>query len=190
MIQEKWFYTPIWYDYFQEDFSIAANKCLELRDSGFPNRKLSNIGGWQSDNFNLLDFPEFHIAHEIILACMEEVRISIHQQFKCILDNVWININEKGQYNAKHVHPNSTLSGALYLQCDENTGRIGFINNDSTKKHYPFNFYHEATIFSDYAYYMPKTGMAITFPAWAEHYVEESQSDIPRISIAYNMREV
>ena len=190
MIQEKWFYTPIWFDRFQGDFSVAANKCLELRDSGFPNRRLSNVGGWQSDNIDLLQFPEFNSAYEIILSCMEEVRVSIHHKFKLMIDNIWLNINEKGHYNNSHVHPNSTLAGVLYLQCDEDSGRIGFMNDNSVKKHYPFNFYHETTIFSDYAYYTPETGMSIVFPSWTDHFVEQSLSDIPRISIAYNLKEV
>lgn len=190
MIQQNWFVTPVWHSYFQEDFSIAANKCLDLRDSGYSNRKISNVGGWQSEDINLIDFDEFKSLYDIILTCIEEVGVSIHQKFKCRLDNVWININERGNYNNPHVHPSATLSGVIYLQADDNCGRLVFKNETSVKKHYPYHFYNESSVFSDYVYYTPVTGMSLIFPAWTDHYVEESNSDLPRISVAYNIRQI
>lgn len=190
MFQENWFATPIWYSYRQEDLSEAANKCMELKESGFPNRIMTNVGGWQSDHVNLFDFQEFRVVYDIISVCIQEVCMSVHSTFKCELHNVWININERDHYNCAHIHPGATLSGVLFLQCDENSGRIGFKNSESTKKHYPFDFYHETTVFSDYVYYTPKNGMSLIFPAWTEHFVETSHSDTPRISIAYNTKQV
>lgn len=185
---EQWFATPIWYEYTDLDVEPIKQKCLQLREDKFENRVLSNSGGWQSTDINLLDFPEFHDLHALIIRKINEASVQIHPDFRATLDNVWININELGSWNKKHFHPNATLAGTVYINTDDKTGNIVFYDH-TLRNHYPMKQVG-SPLFSDDVVYTPKNGMIVLFPAWLEHEVQISASHLPRISISFNIRQI
>jgi len=187
MIIERWWPTPIWTDNVHFDTSKVASKCLRLREEGFPNREFSNVGGWQSRDINLDAHEEFHIIRDIIKQKTKDVCASISETFVCRLGNIWVNINDRDCRNDIHRHPGSTISGTIYLQTDENCGNIVFYNVDSPMKHYTFLPGEKCNFFYDHVKYRPKNGMIIFFPSWLSHEVEPSGSDIPRISMSFNL---
>ena len=183
---EKWFHTPIWVDNLNFDTEKVAKKCLQLRESGYPSRKFSNIGGYQSCNINLTEHYEFLDIANLLDLKINELKDSINPNLIFRLSNAWININEKGCGNGKHVHPSSVFSGTIYVQTDDDTGDIVFFNDHSPIKHYPFQHWG-SDMFHDTVSYKPKNGMIILFPSWIPHSVQNSKSDIPRISISFNL---
>ena len=118
---------------------------------------------------------------------MKEVCNTISDEFTCKLSNIWANINDKDCGNRVHVHPNSSISGTIYLQTDENSGKIVFLNEDSPMKHYNFHAGDNSNLFYKNVSYQPKNGMIIFFPSWIPHYVETSRSEMPRISMSFNL---
>lgn len=186
---EKWFYTPIWFEYLDLDTSSIAKKCLELRAQDFSNRVKSNAGGWQSVDIELNNFQEFSIISEILDSKIEEFGKSLNPEYKFRLDNLWININEKGNFNIRHVHPISSFSGTIYIQVDDDTGKICFYDEYMTRKHYPVKFSNDS-VFHENVSYTPRNGMIIIFPAWTPHEVLPSESDMSRISMSFNIRQV
>jgi len=189
MNRENWFATPIWFERTSFDFETVAKKCLELRDSNYPNRKISNVDGWQSQDIKLNEYPELQIVHDIITQKIEEVAKDIAPNMGLLLDNVWININEKGSYNTEHVHPITAFSGTIYISVDENSGQIIFNNGQySPIKHYPFDSLN-SPLFWDYVHYNPVNGLILMFPAWLPHKVMPNESDITRISISFNVKQ-
>lgn len=184
---EKWFVTPIWYDYTQFDYAAAANRCLELSKT-YPNRVLSNAGGWQSSSIDLREYSEFHIIHNTICYKINEIAKQINQEGKLQLDNVWINLNYPGSSNLRHVHPVTAFSGTIYISVNERSGRIVFFG-DSPIIHYTFKN-KGCELFYDEVYYTPKNGMIVMFPAWVPHAVERNESDDTRISISFNVSQI
>lgn len=188
MQRENWFFTPVWFEYLNIDTKRIARKCLEMRANDYPNRKLSNVGGWQSEDICLNDFDEFKILDHILNEKIDELKNSINPNYTFTLDNVWININEKGDYNDRHVHPVTAFSGTVYIQTDENTGKLRFVNEFHPIKHYPVRL-NDSDLFHQNVTYTPKDGMIVIFPAWLPHEVLPSESDNSRISFAFNIKQ-
>jgi len=190
MNRENWWATPIWTTQNNIDCQSAANYCLELRKNNFPNRTRSNYGGWQSKDLILSDHAPLNDIFCLIKNGINDICADISQSFKCELNNIWININEKNNGNNEHVHPNSTFSGTIYLQTDKNTGNIIFKNPYFPIQHYNFVVPEDSNIFYQRVTYRPRNGMLIMFPAWMPHFVEPSNSDNSRISISFNINQL
>lgn len=183
---EKWFPTPIFFQHLQFDCKPVAEKCLELRKLGHSNGVVSNVGGWQSTNINLNDFEEFFIVRDVLASQIKILSTNLGAEL-CI-GNLWININDKGCYNVKHIHNACAFSGAIYIQTDETTGDITFYNDHSPINYYEFEP-NNSEIFHQKVTYKPKDGMVLFFPAWIPHSVEVSNSNKPRISMSFNLKQ-
>ncbi len=188
MIRENWFCTPIWFEQLNFDTVAVARKCLQLREEGHTNRVLSNVGGWQSTDITLAEHSEFHVIDDILCEKIDEFAESIGSDLFFRLDNIWININERGDYNGRHVHPVSSFSGTIYIQTDDNTGKIRFYNDYWMPKHYPVKL-DNTNLFCQHVNYTPRDGMIIIFPSWVPHEVLPSESDMTRISMSFNIRQ-
>ena len=149
---------------------------------------LSNRGGWQSpsDFYTLESFSEFR--NYILNNAFQSLT---HYNHRFELNNMWININRKGNYNTLHRHPNCILSGVFWVKASENCGKLKFDNpngfvetnlieytDDDVKKEH--NYYH---MFE----FTPREGIMILFPSHLQHLVEPNESDEDRISIAFNL---
>ena len=93
------------------------------RDEDPIGRELSNRGGWQSDQVNILQCKS---------ETLKKIIIDSLAGFKPMLEKVsmivegWTNINEPGNLNVKHVHPRCHLSGVLWIKTPKNCGNILF----------------------------------------------------------------
>jgi uncharacterized protein (TIGR02466 family) len=155
----------------------------------------SNRGGWQSPSyfFNHVNSsnqnPLFDKIRDYIFPHLNN---GIPYQWNFELINMWININQKGNYNVCHCHPSSLLSGVFWIKIPENSGNLEFINpnnyqeglltdtlpNDVATKH---NFFNTLIV-------SPREGSLIIFPSHIFHNVTENKCDEDRISIAFNLR--
>ena len=97
----------------------------------------------------------------------------------------WLNYTEKKQYHHKHSHPNSLVSGVLYLNSDEKFDRILFF-----KDTYPGIVFETKNynLWNSHSWYIPvKTGDIVMFPSSLTHMVETKEGDNTRISLAFNV---
>lgn len=182
------FLTPIWFKKLNLDLELIKKFCLDLKNDEFPNRVLSNAGGWQSVNINLNNYTELETFKEVLDIAIDEMSLTIHPEFRCRLDNVWININEKGNYNNTHVHPITAFAGTFYVQTPPDSGNI-VLFSETQKKHYPFNSLGSG-LFHEQVSITPEENSLVIFPSWIEHSVEPSNSDLPRISISFNLVQI
>ncbi len=103
------------------------------------------------------------------------------------LVNSWVNLHQKGDWAQVHNHYNSIITGVLYLDVNENTG--------------DFNVYRESHLFGPQLYFekrednrmnaekisfRPKNGDLYLFPANIKHDVSPNNSDLKRLSLAFN----
>ena len=106
---------------------------------------------------------------------------------KVIINNSWVNFQKNGSRLDKHCHPDSVVSGVIYLKTDINSSKIYFYNPNplvyflkvkETKK----NNY-------EYVYFKPEIGDLIIFPSWLIH---GSNNDInkskERIALSFNTK--
>lgn len=179
---DLWFPTPIWSSELSINLEKPISKCLEL-ETKLTSVKRSNVGGFQSDLIDWGTHKEFLECKEVIVnnlqKIIEEIKIGSVR-----LTSFWININRKGNFNKQHFHPQSFLSGCLYLKTPINSGKIIFKRPD-IMQHYASHL--ENPIFFLECFYDPCPGMLLLFPSWVGHYVEPNNSDEPRISISFNI---
>jgi len=162
---------------------------LEEENKG---RNVSNAGGYQSqmmdtENINILNF--YQEIYPVVQKYIAMFELSYLYHIK--LDSLWFNVNRKCNYNHTHSHPGSDISGVYYLNVPENSGKIVFVNPDTTVRHLPFyegpfdnyNQFNSSRFHFDLA-----DGLLILFPSHLDHYVEMNNSEKPRLSIAFNIK--
>lgn len=178
-----------------ENFDTFQSKLIEWiyqykkTDSGVV---ISNVGGWQSQSnfFEDATFAEYrkyiwdHV--EKIFQDLLEVGVS--------LDNMWINVNQKGNFNWPHVHPEAHFAGVFWIKCPKNSGSF-LIESPHSFDHwkalgsYKHNYKNEYYLTTNWQYEsFLMEGKIMTFPANLRHGVSVNNSDEDRISIAFNVR--
>jgi len=138
-----------------------------------------------SNNKYFLDQKELNFLKELIV---QDFNNYVKEVFKWNnyfkMTTSWIAKIEPGKNSHFHNHNNCMYSGILYLQTDENTGRIIF--NQFDLKRYQL----EPTEYNDYnsaeLSIQPKNKTMIYFPAEIFHKIEENKSNITRYSLAFN----
>ena len=195
MKQDLWFPTPIWLenDLFNksdlEQISLFV-KHVRNNDKG---RKLSNVGGWQSNILMYENYLQQNISflHDILFEKAKEAFLTLLSPLTLTSSSSWININSKGDWNHIHIHPGSLFSCVFYLT--DGSG-IKFIRPNGEMDFYlktvldsgngESKNYSDATY--DYIIYKPQRNTALFFPSFLKHGVEVNDSDNERISIAFN----
>ena len=151
---------------------------------------LSNMGGWQSQsNYN---------RHDNIL--LSTISKSLAPYFKSnIVDmskeihynNMWININKKGDYNATHDHPKCHMAGVFWTHSPGECGLLELQNPHSFSMGTEMMMYTEEFQKKSNAYpvYMfpPTEGSILLFPSCINHRVTVNESDGERVSSAFNL---
>ena len=149
-------------------------------------RTVSNIGGWQSQNLNLED-DELQSVIKSIVDVAKKVRteFSINEEF--FINNIWININGKSDFNRPHIHPQSIISGIIYIKTPENCGNLVFKNPNLAVGEFErlFNSFNNLT--ATYHEYRVEENSIYMFPSWLEHFVEPNRNNEERISMAFNI---
>ena len=158
------------------------------RDEDPVGRKVSNRGGWQSNEIDIQKCKS---------ETLKEVIIGSLSQFEPISQNVsmvvggWKNINGPGNFNCIHNHPRSHLSGVLWIKALKDSGNIVFTSPQLFNRFQELDSYTNQFKFNSNSYmtyYFPPTeGRLLIFPSNLDHEVEENKSDEDRISYSFNI---
>jgi len=148
-------------------------------------RKLSNVGGWQSDSIDeSLDFMSD--VEQVVTDIATHIHNISGVHGRAEINNYWFNINKKHDHNTSHTHPFSSLSACLYLKAPENCGAINFERPQLSGINDYADDPNEYT-WSRYTF-TPVDGTILFFPSTIRHYVAPNQSDHDRISVAFNFK--
>ena len=169
------------------DFLIEF--CYEMKRKNEKGVEFSNVGGWHSDN--LID--ETHTEFVKLKNKIEEAANLYHHEMQLKktynqkIDNIWININQKGHSNEWHIHAGAFLSGAFYLAKGETPIVFRHPFNDINEYYWkPFVIEKTNNVNSGGWTLDPEPNMLIIFPAWVYHKVSMNKEDIDRISFSFN----
>lgn len=110
------------------------------------------------------------------------------ENFKFYITGSWGTKHQKGNYAPQHKHKNSLISGCLYLQTDEKSGNINFVNKQSNflSETFSFEFTNNNLINAQLMTFIPKNADLYFFPSQIEHFVNPSNSSNDRYMIAFN----
>jgi len=148
----------------------------------------NNEGNTTSNN-------NYILKNEIFKQLKKELDLIIQDYFDkiiCPANNItpyitqsWLNYTETNQYHHKHEHPNSLVSGVLYINSDEQNDKIKFFNDSYRTLRLELKEYN---IWNSKSWWFPvKTGDIILFPSSLTHMVETKQGTNTRISLAFNV---
>lgn len=178
------FPTPVLASTFPRPFSEKEKKFfenIEVRE---------NIGNLTSLHRNVLGEPELHeiFTHlNMLVQDYAEVIFDPANDIDVYITQSWINVTYPGKYHHRHNHPNSIISGVLYLNAVKHKDRIHFYKDDysqisiKSKKH---NDWNSSTWWADVG-----VGDILLFPSSLTHdvgMVESNTARESRISLSFN----
>jgi uncharacterized protein (TIGR02466 family) len=178
------FATPLMTFDLGRDFTIEELNFINSQEMGF---SVGNEGSWNhrvledSSMVNLKKFAQDALNDYFIEiyspARPEEIRLKLTQS--------WTNITKHNENHHQHYHPNSIISGVLYINGDINNDEIVFTN---TKESRPWQIdVKEHNGYNSFLYHLPiTTGFMVLFPSNMFHGVPEKKDNNTRISLAFN----
>jgi uncharacterized protein (TIGR02466 family) len=160
---------------------------LKIEKKNNQGKKVSNIGGFQSKNYNVIDNKD--ILQDIFFNPAKEFieKLNPKKELKITLGGFWINSNLNNDYNLLHNHFGSAISGVYYLKVPKNSGCLVFQNGDLSKlSSNNFNYFDNENYYCRY-HIEPKKFDLYLFTSETFHYVEPNRSSEDRISVAFNL---
>ena len=137
------------------------------------------------NEYDIIKDDKFGVINDFVMKSIANYinGLNINYDFNCV--SGWFNVYGKNDFQEYHNHIDHTLSAIYFLKSDENknaklyfkrpfANRINDIKSDTN------------VIFDERHYYKPVPGSVIIFPASLEHCVERENSNITRITMAYN----
>ncbi len=175
-----------------DNFDDYKGKLIEQiyqeRDEDPIGRKISNRGGWQSNQITIQK-DRSELLKEIIINSVSKLPIS--EGVYAAVEG-WKNINEPGNFNVKHNHPRSNLSGVLWIKTPKDSGNLVFTSPNLFNRYeeldsYTKEFKYNSNSYMTY-YFRPIEGRLLIFPSSLEHEVKENKSNEDRISYSFNIK--
>ena len=152
----------------------------------------SNGGGWHSpDNiYFTYDNPLYHIVKSTLTNFFASSGLFI-ENVDFAITALWVNINKKGDFHYNHIHPNSDLSGVLWIKVPDKNSEIGFQSpNDYSQwrstQIYKSDFRDTIGLESSWSF-TPAEGNMLLFPSSILHKVLPNLSDEDRIATSFNL---
>ena len=191
MTVAKLFATPVQttnLDILDSSNSEIKQRCLQKKIES-TGRTLSNKGGWQSHDLNNTDLNTARFR-ELFFKIKEEVNVFF--EVMGIVDhgeyiNSWINVNNSGDFNNTHTHPNSIVSGVYYVSVPNDSGELVFTRpSDLTSWFYSSYSKEFNDVSKNFVIHTPVEKELVLFPSWLPHCVTANNSNTERISISFN----
>ena len=147
----------------------------------------SNESNTRSKERKLLDDPKMASLRKFVDASVasyfKEIYSPKHEVGLRITQS-WANYTKPGQCHHRHSHPNSFVSGVLYIKANKETDRIQFFKEGYQQIKLPvdqFNLYNSEN------WWLPiGTGQLILFPSSLTHMVPTLQGEDQRVSMSFN----
>jgi len=102
------------------------------------------------------------------------------------ISTMWINAQYQQSNHTAHTHPNSILSGCLYLSAPEGSQHIRFFDPRPQTSVLSLR----RAIVEDHVAHKPVEGRVLLWPSWLQHSTESwtsQQLEQPRISVGFNV---
>ena len=188
VFERLWWATPVWECPVEGiDNKSIAEYCYKVKQEK-PGVNISNRGGWHSGELITPIPSALEQLFNELTVFVNDVPQRYMGTSDLVLGNWWVNINGKHDYNMPHDHQNSVLSGTYYVQVpEENMGDLVLHRGDNAEFFLTSKVEKQPTMANAMSIPCPvKESMFYLFPSWVKHSVDRNESDLERISIAFN----
>jgi uncharacterized protein (TIGR02466 family) len=146
----------------------------------------NNMGNTTSENRYVFKDEALANLNEFAESCVEQYLKEVYapkHNVKLRITQSWLNYTKEGQHHHKHAHPNSLISGVLYLKADATKDKIYFFKDGYEQIKLPTEQFN---LFNSTSWWIPVTAEElILFPSSLTHMVQPVQGE-ERISLAFN----
>ncbi len=174
------FTTPLFVfsDFITEEERVKIYHSIK-KVNHFPHKAITG-NATSTHGQKVVDFLDREITDRIQSAldeCNDE-----YGGFSTKLDLIWSNIQMKGSVLTEHTHPDSSLSGALYINANDGL----FFHNPNPYVY--FTSKNKSTIFNcEYAKFPVKNCQLLIFPSWLRHGKNDLINEMDdRVVVSFN----
>jgi uncharacterized protein (TIGR02466 family) len=166
--------------------SDIAKKLIHLRDT--TEGTLDSYGGFTTTD-QLQHEPEFlELARLIWEEAGEILDVQSVVRDSHYITSMWGNVNPPNHMHMMHVHPNSYLSGLIYINAPEDCGFTVFGDPRPGARMFEPNYNKVSVATSGAFLFPPKTGTMLFWNSWLPHGVERGNNTTDdRIVVAFNI---
>ena len=181
------------YPLFPYPLMIAARK-YEFSDSEKQYiadlEMLDNTGNSMSRNDKVLDSEELSSVKQFIdeqILVFKKNLLRMKDENEIYITQSWVNKANPNEFHPKHKHPNSVISGVMFLD-DNDDESLPPIRFHRTLEMFPLEFkFDDLNEFNaSCRAFDPTQGMLMLFPSTVEHDVEKNASGRMRSSLSFN----
>ena len=180
------FPTPVYISPLDRKLTSLELKLVEKNKKIFT----KNAGNTTSaNNYILNEKPFKKLKKELELRVKDYFQkiISSKNNITPYLTQSWLNYTESNQYHHRHEHPNSYVSGVLYINSDIKTDSIKFFHNNTYIPISPDIDKKRWNHFNSRSWWFSvDTGTLVMFPSSTTHQVDVKEGNNTRISLAFN----
>jgi len=178
------FPTPIYKsnlnrNYTKEENAIFLNKKMDF---------MKNEGNKTSLNSYILNNKNLKILKNqlnLFIADYLKNVVNVKNNIQPYITQSWLNYTDKSEFHHTHEHPNSYISGVLYISAKEEFDKIVFWKKKYEQIKLSVN---EFNLYNAESWWIPvKTGDIILFPSSTTHSVFVKEGENTRISLAFNV---
>lgn len=177
------FPTPVYVNDFNRDLTSKEKSYIKNLKKDI----ITNKGNTNTKNVYILNEPA-------LLNLNKDINFFIKDYFDTVIETTdkifpyitqsWLNYTEQNGFHHLHNHPNSYVSGVLYLDVKKNDS-ITFYKNDN------YDFFSlnrdRYNAFNCFSWTVPiKNNQILLFPSYLKHAVLNKDSSGTRISLAFN----
>ena len=169
----------------QEEINFINNKEQEVVGPPF----LIHLGNSTTESKRVLENPEMANIKSYLEKCLDQwvkqvMMPIVPGAFKLKITQSWLNYTKPGESHSKHVHPNSIISGVLYINADEKHDMITFAKDKFDQ------LFIQAGEFNQFNTNQSNISVGsqdiILFPSMTGHEVPKTTGTHTRISLAFN----
>jgi uncharacterized protein (TIGR02466 family) len=176
------FCTPIYISHLDRVFSKKENNIF-LKE-----KTIKNIGNYFSKETFILNKSCFkQLKNEILLHIDNYINniICPLKKINFYITQSWLNYSRETEFHHEHSHPNSFISGVLYIKANKENDEIVFASDKNKVWDIPAKQYN---IFNSYYWKIPvEDYKLILFPSNLKHSVSIKKENNLRISLAFNV---
>jgi uncharacterized protein (TIGR02466 family) len=180
---ELLFPTPVMFNNIGRDFTKEELVYIESHSTSI----YRNAGNVTSNNNYILNEPEMADLNKFITEQLNEYLKRVYKPkypAEAFVTQSWLNWTKKNEFHHRHNHPNSFISGVLYISTDPTKDKIKFYKPGHAQLQLATDTYDIYN--SDSWWFNVVTGGIVLFPSTLTHEVENVIADDTRVSLAFN----
>ena len=177
------------YDKYKDELILYSYEQQKIDPSGV---EKSNNGGWHSKSrYANSQNPVSSIVINTIKSILNNKNVFKIKDLSKAKMQMWININKPGDFNIKHNHPGSDLSGVFWVKSLQRSGDLTFYSPNVMTQIAQINSIKDEIgkklFITPTVEIQPLEGVIVLFPSDLTHSVQKNNSDEDRISVSFNI---